>query len=128
MVTACVIQERAASGVECSEEEAVAVLKQGLRDSNFALEACQDQVRLREEEVQDLSQHLQAAQADISSLQVQSPILHARCKESLLLQHVRVHGFCQSFQEVLLQARCGRLVRDQDVAEDEGSQPHVADM
>lgn len=106
------------------------MLKQGLRDSNTALEACQDQVRLQEEEVQDLSQHLQAAQADISSLQVQSPLLHARCKESLYFHHVRVYGFWadQPFQEVLLQARCSRLVRDKDGAEDEGSQPHAADM
>ena len=67
------MQERAASGVEMSEEEAVAELRQGLRDSNTALETCQDQLRLREEEVQDLSHHLQAAQADISSLQVLLP-------------------------------------------------------
>ena len=62
----------AASGMEVSEEEDVAELRQGLQDSNMALETCQDQLRLREEEVQDLSNHLQAAQADISSLQVQS--------------------------------------------------------
>lgn len=68
------LQERAASGAsgaQGDEEGVVAGLRQGLRERSTALEASQDQLRLREEEVQDLSHHLQAAQADIASLQVQ---------------------------------------------------------
>ena len=67
------LQERAASGAQGDEEAVVAGLRQGLRERSTALEASQDQLRLREEEVQDLSHHLQAAQADIASLQVQPP-------------------------------------------------------
>ena len=73
MSSSFALQERAASGVQGDEEGVVAGLRQGLRERSTALEASQDQLRLREEEVQDLSHHLQAAQADIASLQVQPP-------------------------------------------------------
>ena len=45
-------------------------MQQGLQESNAALQAAQSQLSTRQEEVLELTQHLEAAQADIASLQV----------------------------------------------------------
>ena len=66
----CAAQEQAASGDEGDAQLAVTVLRQDMQERTDALEASRDQLRLRDEEVQDLAQHLRAAQADIASLQV----------------------------------------------------------
>lgn len=45
-------------------------MQQGLQESNAALQAAQSHLNTRQEEVLELTQRLEAAQADIASLQV----------------------------------------------------------
>ncbi len=48
----------------------VAEMQQGLQKSNVALQDAQSQLRARQEHVQELTQRLEAAQAEVASLQV----------------------------------------------------------
>lgn len=53
-----------------SQDVELAEMQQGLYKANAALEDAQSQLLTRQEEVQELTQRLEAAQADIASLQV----------------------------------------------------------
>lgn len=52
----------------------LADMQQGLQESNAALQAAQGHLSARQEEVLELTQRLEAAQADIASLQVRKAI------------------------------------------------------
>ena len=52
----------------------LADMQQGLQKSNAALQAAQGHLSARQEEVLELTQRLEAAQADIASLQVSKAI------------------------------------------------------
>ena len=61
-------------------------MQQGLQDSSAALQAAQSHLGARQEEVLELTQRLEAAQADIASLQVWKAIsLHPAPLPALLL-------------------------------------------
>lgn len=53
-----------------SQDVELAEMQQGLYKANAALEGAQSQLLTRQEEVQEVTQRLEAAQADIASLQV----------------------------------------------------------
>ena len=64
----------------------LADMHQGLQESNAALQAAQIHLSARQEEVLELTQRLEAAQADIASLQVRKAIsLHLAPYSPLVL-------------------------------------------
>lgn len=57
-------------------------MQQGLHESNAALQAAQSHLSARQEEVLELTQRLEAAQADIASLQVETAQHHVMLQVS----------------------------------------------
>ena len=66
--------DSSASKASPQQSSELAEMQQGLQDSSAALQAAQSHLSTRQEEVLELTQRLEAAQADIASLQVRKAI------------------------------------------------------